>query len=216
MAATEEFPDGHRLKPLEQGFYLGRAWSITNGFKFLPPPATAPNSSEQNVGTFLGIAGSAANMVSTTFRNISVSASQRGRVGEEPPTTSSSTTTALPPSEVIHGHVTGYQQEIQVMAYPGRGRVFNSCRVGQVVVSGPEAVAWLRSMRDRKPRHWSWRAGLDLERLPCDYDIFIYLPYDMQRDEQHLDSALYLAFVSMATGWTMDPEVRSLRHRLPA
>jgi hypothetical protein len=106
--------------------------------------------------------------------------------------------------------VQGFIQEVQVMAVSGGvGRVVGMNLKHQIDEPCHDALDWLAEEADTIGLTAHQRKGMDCHRLSQDYDTFGYLPSDLERQETHLASAVFLAAVSMVTGWQMDPTVRA-------
>jgi hypothetical protein len=90
----------------------------------------------------------------------------------------------------------------------GSGRVVMTGHVtDHLKKHGRAALEWLVEQR-----HWLGHASrLPLDRLLTDYDVHFSLPpLGQPLREGLLVCAVYLAALSMATGWQMDPDVRAV------
>lgn len=103
-----------------------------------------------------------------------------------------------------YGTIQGVQM---IVTRGGTGRVFG---LGpKYLVSEPASIAleWLSEKWESLGLKPYLRAGMDCTRLLLDYDAMVDLPPTMERTESHLAGAIFLAAISMVTGWKMDQSV---------
>lgn len=102
----------------------------------------------------------------------------------------------------------GTIQEVQMIVTRGeKGRLFGLGPKYLATEAASIALEWLSEKWESLGLKPYLRAGMDCTRLLLDYEAMVYLPPTMERTESHLAGAIFLAAISMVTGWKMDQSV---------
>lgn len=109
----------------------------------------------------------------------------------------------------VRGTPAGALQEVQLLcSRAGESRTHGITPAWQTVEPARSALVWLSTAAEKLGLAEHVVEGLDWRRLLSDYEVVVLLPPTMERDDTHLSSSIYLAAISMLTGWEMDPTVR--------
>jgi ATP-dependent Lon protease len=101
-----------------------------------------------------------------------------------------------------------FRQLVQVTAIKGKGQIFVTGNVRALLdTKALAAVSWIKEGTQQDLLGRALR--LDVAKLGVEYDVHFHLPPFCETvHEGYITSSLFMAMVSLVTGWQMHPRVR--------